>query len=207
MASWENWMPELTLAAPTAPAPLIHMCLNRAAREFLRTTRAWQEWLEPTDVTGDEFREYSFELPQGGELLRMESATLNGKPLEVAKSRNLGADPWQHARKGMAYLVSSDLRNFTVGALGGDTGSVQVYVSLIPTTRATALPDSVATLYHEAIREGAKAELLNTSGTDYYKPDQAAVALAMFQRHMDNAQADVWRSNTPKTPRGRTSWL
>ena len=64
-------MPELVLAAPKAPVPLIHMALNRAARTFLKATRAWQEWLEPTDVTGEAFAEYTFELPQGAELLRL----------------------------------------------------------------------------------------------------------------------------------------
>jgi len=206
MASWDNWMPELVLAAPTAPVPLIHQCLNRAARAFLRTTRAWQEWLEPVEATGQDFVEYTFELPQGAELLRLERATLNGRPLRVVHARNADADPWRHAQRGHAYLVSTDLRNFTVGALGG-SGEVQVYAALLPTIRATSLPDSVGTLYHEAIREGAKAELLNTSGTDYYKPDQAAVALAFFRGAMDDAADDVSRSQTPSLPRGRTTWL
>lgn len=206
MAAWDNWMPELVLAAPTAPVPLIHQCLNRAARTFLRDTRAWQEWLEPVNAAGQAFIEHTFELPQGAELLRLERATLDGQPLAVAHARSLGADPWRHAQHGCAYLVSSDLRDFTVGALSG-SGEVQVYATLLPTIRATSLPDSVGTLYHEAIREGAKAELLNTSGTDYYRPDQAAVALAFFRQAVDDATADVWRSSTPGVPRGRARWL
>ena len=206
MASWDNWMPELVLAAPTAPVPLIHQCLNRAARAFLRPTRAWQEWLEPTETTGTPFTEYTFELPQGAELLRLERATMNGRPLEISNARDLPADPWQHARKGLAYLVSTDLRNFTVGA-HGDSGQAQAYVSLIPSIRGATVPDSVASLYHEAIREGAKAELLNTSGTDYYKPDQAAVSLAFFQRAVDDATTDVWRSQTGRLSRGSVKWL
>lgn len=198
-------MPELVLAAPNAPVPLIHLCLNRAARKFLRETRAWQEWLEPTEVSGEDFKEYSFEFPQGSELLRLERATANGKPLSIAHSRDLRSDPWRHAQAGCAYLVSTDPRGFTVGAQGS-AGSVQIYASLVPTTRATAVPDSVATLYHEAIREGAKAELLNTRGTDYYAPDQAAVSFALFQQSIDSAMTDVWQSNTPSGSRGRTSW-
>lgn len=206
MASWDHWMPELSLAAPRAPAPLIHQCLNRAARDFMRQTRAWQEWLEPTEVTGAAFAEYTFELPQGGELLRLERATLNGRPLAVANARALPADPWQRELRGRAYLVSTDLRNFTVGVHGGP-GLVQVFVSLLPSIRASTVPDTLASLYFEAIREGAKAELLNTAGTDYYRPDQAGVALAFFQRAIDDATADVWRSNTSRGARGRVSWL
>ncbi len=206
MASWDNWMPELVLAAPTAPVPLIHQCLNRAARAFLRPTRAWQEWLEPVDITGEAFKEYTFELPQGSELLRLERATMDGRTLEVANARDLPGDPSRHAQKGRAYLVSTDLRNFTVGAHSA-AGAVQVYVSLLPSLRSNTVPDTVASLYHEAIRDGAKAELLNTTGTDYYQPDQAAVALAFFQRSIDDATADVWRSNTGRVSRGSTKWL
>ncbi len=206
MASWDNWMPELVLAAPTAPAPLIHLCINRAARQFLRKTRAWQEWLEPVEVSGAPFAEYAFELPQGAELRRIEAATLDGKPLEVAKEGSLPADPWRHARGGCAYLVTSDLASFTVGALGAG-GTVQVRASLIPSTRGTNVPDSVARLYHEAIRDGAKAELLATAGTDYYRPDQAAVSFALFNQAIDDASVEVWRGNTGRLPRGRIAWL
>lgn len=205
MASWENWMPELVLAAPKAPVPLIHLSLNRAARTFLKATRAWQEWLEPTDVTGEAFKEYTFDLPQGAELLRLERATLNGRPLEVANARDLPADPWQQEQPGRAYLATTNLSEFTVRTSGA--GRLQVYASLIPGLRGTMVPDELASLYHEAIREGAKAELLNTEGTDYYKPNQAGVALAFFQRAMDEATTDVWRSNTSRGSRGRTSWL
>ena len=198
-------MPELVLAAPKAPVPLIHLSLNRAARTFLKATRAWQEWLEPTDVTGEAFKEYTFDLPQGAELLRLERATLNGRPLEVANARDLPADPWQQELQGRAYLATTNLSEFTVRTSGA--GRLQVYASLIPGLRGNMVPDEVATLYHEAIREGAKAELLNTEGTDYYKPNQAGVALAFFQRAMDEATTDVWRSNTSRGSRGRTSWL
>ncbi|MDX4954018.1 MULTISPECIES: hypothetical protein [Delftia] len=198
-------MPELVLAAPKAPVPLIHLALNRAARTFLKATRAWQEWLEPTDVTGEAFAEYTFELPQGAELLRLERATLDGRPLEVAQSRDLPADPWQHELRGRAYLVTTNLREFTVRT--SSAGRLQVYASLMPSLRGNSVPDEVASLYHEAIREGAKAELLATEGTDYYKPDQAGVALAFFQSAMDDATADVWRSNTSRGSRGRASWL
>lgn len=198
-------MPELVLAAPKAPVPLIHLSLNRAARTFLKATRAWQEWLEPTDVTGEAFKEYTFELPQGAELLRLERATLGGRPLEVANARDLPADPWQQELQGRAYLATTNLSEFTVRTSGA--GRLQVYASLIPGLRGNMVPDEVATLYHEAIREGAKAELLNTEDTDYYKPNQAGVALALFQRAMDEATTDVWRSNTSRGSRGRTSWL
>ena len=205
MASFDQWAPELLLAAPTAALPLVHQCVNRAARTFLRKTRAWQEWLEPMQVGEGAFVEYSFDVPMGAEIARMERATLNGQELVLANARDLPADPMRHQLYEAAYLVSNDLTNFTVKV--PSAGQVQAFVTLIPTLRATSLPDHIASLYHDAILQGAKAELLNTDGTEYYKPDQAAVALAFFTKAMDEHGTDVWRSSTGRVSRGRARWL
>lgn len=205
MAAWDKWEPELAVVAHQAPVPLMYQCLNRAARSFFRQTRAWQEWLDPECVMGSAFYEYWFDMPQDAELLRLERATLNGRPLGIAGARDLRADPSRHARQGCAYLVSSNLRDFIVGALPAD-GEVQAYVSLIPSLDAKGIPDELAALHHEAIREGAKAELLNTPDVNFYKPDQAAIAMALFQQAIADCAVDVWRSNTSSGPRGRVRW-
>lgn len=205
MASFDQWAPELLLAAPTAALPLVHQCVNRAARTFLRKTRAWQEWLEPTEIDSVALTEYSFDVPMGAEIVRLERATLDGQELLLANARDLPADPLRYDAGVTPYLVSSDLRNFTVTAR--KQGRAQAFVALMPSLRANQLPDHIANLYHDAILQGAKAELLNTQGTEYYKPDQAAVALAFFTRSMDEYGTEVWRSSTGRVSRGRTRWL
>lgn len=200
MASWEKWIPELTLAAPSAPVPLMELCLNRAAREFLRRTRAWQEWLEPQATDGKPLTEYDFDLPPGAELLRLERATKNGAELTVANGRDVARDTSVH---GAAFLISANLRTFRVGA---PAGNVQVYVSLIPVIGARQLPDEVATLYHEAIGHGARAQLASTPSTDFFNPDQMAIAAAQFEQAITSAMTDVWRSNTGRVSRGRITW-
>ena len=132
---------------------------------------------------------------------------MDGRPIGVANAGVMSADPWRvEEGGGQAHLISTDLRSFTVGARAG-AGQLQVYVLLQPTLRATTIPDTIAALYHEGIREGAKAELLNTSGTDYYRPDQAAVSFALFNQAIDDASVEVWRGNTGRLPRGRIAWL
>lgn len=196
-------MPELQLAAPTAPLPLLHLCLNRAAREFCRQTRAWQEWLEPVAVSGDALAQYDFELPQGAQLLRIERAALDARPVRLLVDNMLPADPSLVARSGTASLVAQRLESFT---LAGGPGRLQVFVSLLPTTRASTIPDHLATLYHEALREGAKAHLLNTPGTDYFNSDQAGLSLAFFNAALQDASVDVWRGHTGRLPRARVQW-
>ena len=76
----------------------------------------------------------------------------------------------------------------------------------MPSWKAKTLPDVLSTMYYEAIREGATAELLGTFGTPYYRPEDAAVAYAKFQQAIDRATTDVWRSHTGRVSRGRISW-
>jgi hypothetical protein len=191
MATWDNWMPELQLAAPTAPVPLIHLCLNRAAREFCEETRAWQAWLDPVEASGDPTAEYSLDLPMGAEVARLEAATLDGKPIDVVMAMDAEADPTSMTR--LRGLVCLDLQNFYLP--GGQAGAVRVKCSLMPTISASSVPDLVAGRYFEALRDGAMGELLSKENTDFYKPEAAAVSMAKFAGAIASAQADVWRSH------------
>ncbi|MEF9946837.1 MAG: hypothetical protein RR800_00595 [Comamonas sp.] len=191
MATWDNWMPELQLAAPTAPVPLIHLCLNRAARDFCKYTRAWQVWLDPVQVTGDTALEYGLELPMGAEVVRLEAATLDGQPLHVAMAMDAEGDPVGMAR--LRGLVCMDLQNFFIPS--GQAGTVRVKCSLMPTISASTVPDLVASHNFEALRDGALSELLAKDGTDFFKPEMASVKLVQFNQAKDAAKAAVWRNH------------
>ena len=191
MATWDNWMPELQLAAPTAPVPLIHLCLNRAARDFCKVTRAWQVWLDPVQATGEPGQEYGLDLPMGAEVVRLEAATLDGKPLEVVMAMDTEGDPVAMNR--LRGLVCMDLQNFYLPS--GQAGAVRVKCSLMPTISASTVPDLVASLFFEALRDGAASELLAKDGTDFFKPELAGVYLARFNQAKDGAKAAVWRNH------------
>lgn len=202
MASWDMWMPELQLAAPTAPVPLIHLCLNRATRDFCRRTRAWLQWLDPVEVDGSE---HTFDAPMGAELVRVEAATINGQELPVTAAMDASADPVRYPIQGGSFLVIQDLSTFTVG--GVTSGQVQVKASLMPTLTGSTIPDALASRWFEALRDGAKAELLATPNVDFYLPDQAAIALAKFQEAIDSAKGSVWRNLGARgAGRGTTVW-
>ncbi|TYK70280.1 hypothetical protein FSY45_24770 [Comamonas sp. Z1] len=191
MATWDNWMPELQLAAPTAPVPLIHLCLNRAARDFCANTRAWQVWLDPVQATGDATQEYGLDLPMGAEVVRLEAATLDGKPLEVVMAMDTEGDPVAMSR--LRGLVCTDLQNFYLPS--GQVGAVRVKCTLQPTISASTVPDLVASRFFEALRDGALSELLAKDNTDFFKPELAAVHLERFNQAKNTAQAAVWRNH------------
>lgn len=204
MATWDFWFSDVMVHAPTAPDPLVRQALCRASREFLRRTRIWTEWLEATTTTEGMGVEYDFELPTQTELLRIEQATLNGQPLKVQSFRQRAKD-WNQYPDGEKALVSRDLVTYNLTGMFSAGDVVQVQASLIPSLRATGLPDYLANSYLEPIAEGAKAILLLTPG-EYFKPDMAGIARALFESYINENSVDAYRSHTNEVPRARTKW-
>lgn len=204
MATWDQWFPMVLVHAPTAPDPLVRQALCRAAREFMRRTLAWMEWLEATKTAAGIGMEYDFELPTQTELVRVDGATVSGVPLDVQSYRQAVRDWTAHPDAGRS-LVTRDMATFTLQGSFAASESVQVKACLMPTIAATGIPDHLASRYWEAIGEGAKSILLLTRG-DFYQPDLAAVAKGEFQNAIAEHAVDVHRGGTAQTPRSRPKW-
>lgn len=205
MATWDAWFPDVLVHAPAAPDPLVRQALCRASRTFFRRTRAWMEWLDANATQAGTGREYDFELPWQSELLRVERATVGGRPMEVHSYRDRSSD-WATNHQGDRALVTRDLVTFV---LTGDFGAgelVQVQASLIPKRNATGIPDHLADRYLEPIAEGAKSILFMTPETPYFKPDLAAVANQAFEQAIAMHGVDVYRGHTSSVPRAQVKW-
>jgi len=202
--TWDAWFPDVLVHAPFAPDPLVRQALCRASREFFRKTRAWVEWLDNEATATGVSSTHAFVLPTESELLRMEQATADGRPAHVQSFRQRTAD-WTRHEEGPQAVISRDLVN--VELVGGIAAGVKVQVqaSLIPTLDATGLPDHLANRFHEAIAEGAKAIVLMTPG-DFYKPDLASLAQAVFTAAINTHTVDAYMGHTAEVPRARPKW-
>ena len=120
------------------------------------------------------FSECTFKLPQWGGLVRLKRATLHGRLIDLAHANDLPTDPAAHAVR----AVPTSCRRIC----GVSRWARELVLGLC---RLSC--------------DGVKAELLATSGTGYYKPDQAAVALALFNQALEEATRHVWRSNISAT--------
>lgn len=202
MATWDLWFPDVVIHAMAAPDPLVRQALCRASREFFRKSRAWAEWLEANQTMAGTSVEYDFELPSQSELLTIERATLDGNPLGVDSFRQRASD-WTQEVPGDKALVSRDLVSFYLAGEYAAGSTVQAFVTLIPTLTATGIPDHLANRHMEAIAEGAKAILLMTPDTAFYKPDLAGVARSMFESAIATAGVHAYMGNTKQVPRAR----
>lgn len=205
MAGWEFWFSRVKLHAPDAPDPLVNQALIDASREFFQRTRAWMEWLDPAVSQAGTGIEYDFDLPSQTELVRIERATRNGMPLVVESYRQKERD-WTRDQNGEQTLVSRDMLSFSLTGNFPAGDEIQVQVSLMPSLRAGGIPDYLATRYMLPIAEGAKAIVLMTPETAYYKPDMAALASAKFEDAIGDFSLSAYRGQTNQVPRSSVKW-
>jgi len=206
MKTWDAWFPDVLVYAPTAPDPLVRHAFRRAAQEFFERTRTWMEWLDPVATRAGQSQVYDFDAPRGAQLVRPEMATVGGIELPVSSYREIPRD-WLNHPSATRALVTKDLQEFALVGLFAAGEVVQVQVSLKPSDDATGLPDYVAAVRNmKPIAEGAKAILLMTPDTDFFRPDLAAVAQAMFEQGVNAAALEAYQGHTNHVPRARVKW-
>ena len=205
MKTWDAWFPDVLVHVRGAPDPLVRHALCRASREFFRRTRAWMQWLEPTGSMAGEGMTYDFDVPTGAQKVRIEQATVGGRPLAIESFREIDHD-WQAHPQGERALVDQDLQTFSLVGRFAAGEAIQVQVSLMPSPSATGLPDDMADRYLEPIAGGAKAVLLLTPDTEFYRPDLAAAYRASFDRGVASAALDAYQGHTNNVPRARVKW-
>lgn len=203
MATWDLWFPEVLVSVPGCPDPLVRQALNRAARDFLHRTRAWCEWLEPVVNSSTELdAQYDFEVPNGSEIVVMEYATINGKPLRQHTLRTINRDmPRFDAPQPGMYSEDRQVFSVTGGVPPGQ--QIQIRATLKPTLTASGIPDYLANQHFEAIASGALAVLLSKRGTPFSDLSTAAIEASKFEAAIGSARAAVYMGHTTTMPRNK----
>ena len=205
MALWAAFYPDLLLHVPGASEPLMDQELARAATEFCQRTRVWRQWLTP-GVTVLNTRTYALGLPAMADVVRLETARINGLPVPVASYRELGQNIALQAlaRPGVTTV---DRRNFTLLDVPAAAGlSIEIEASLKPSRDATGMPDELFNQYSDVIAQGAQSRLMMLPDQRFTNPDLAMLAAAKFDDMVGDAKVDAWRGHTATQPRSRVTW-
>ena len=202
---WSAFRPEVMVYATGCPIPLADMKLRQAAIEFFRRTRAWVEWLEPVTTANAGLTDYDLDTPVDAEVVRIEQATIDGKPLSVVSSRDVAQD-WESQPMNDLQLVSRDLKTFRLGGLPIAGRVIRVQASLIPSRSAKGLPDDLFDKYLDDIAHGARHRILSIPGTTFYNPDLFMVEKAAFEASIASKSVDAWRGLTKNTTRARVNF-
>lgn len=205
MAALSTLLPEILPYVPGCPDPMVEQELRSAARIFFTRTKAWVQWLDEEYLVAN-LREYDLSLPAGTEVVRVQRATVDGRPVEVVGWNSLPSDMAIHGAGGTPQLVSSpDRLTLTIGAPGASGSRLQVQAALMPSRSATAIPDHLLSQHADALIDGAKYRLLRVPGP-LHKPQEAAEAMALFERAIAACSVDAWRGHTNATPRASPKW-
>lgn len=203
MAAWADFHPHVLVYVPGCPDPLVEQELRRAAAEFFTRSLAWMEWLPEIVTTADE-RTYNLVLPAGAEIVRLEQATADDRPIEVSIHREQMADP-ATVPSGERAATTGDRQTLTLLRTVPVGTRLRAQVSLMPSLTAASLPDRLFTKHLDAIVSGARFRLKRMPGP-LNDPKGAQLARDEFESAIAATSVGAWRGHTSQTPRARPKW-
>ena len=187
MKDWRSFFPDVlpAVAGLALPEPTVEHQTRRAAQEFCRRTRAWRVTLDAVQ-TNLGAREYDLELEPRSELVRLESATLDGHPIAV----------WRDRDGRGRFVFTPDGRTVVFSQQPGPGQQLVITAALRPADNAPGIEDTLAERYSETIARGAVARL---------KGDPALQQ--SFEDECDRIKVGLWRGSAAINPRVRAHWF
>ena len=169
MKAWSQFFPDILAEVPGCPDSMLERALLRASQEFCAGTMAWKVWLSDT-VTVLNTVEYDIEFESNSELIRLERATLDGRPLQMATADDLPND-WMTNSASIAPCVFTNDRK-TLALLPPPAANLvlRVEASLKPANNAAGVEDFLFDNYVDTIAMGAMAKLMQKSNVPFSNP-------------------------------------
>lgn len=211
MKAWSYWFPDLMPHVPGCPQVLAKHELRRAAQAFFHQTRAWQIDKAAVPVVASQETVSLAPADADQELVRLESAWYDGKPLDPTTAEALDAsyaDDWRsHTGTPFAFfqLVPGEIRLYPLPMADATTG-VTARLSVRPSETSTGLPDDMAIRFRDEIHVGAKARLMLYPGKPWSNPDLAGVYGMTFSDQVGAANARAARSFAQARIPARPKW-
>lgn len=204
MAVWSKFTPDILPHVIGAPDPLITQNLRRVAQDFFHRTRAWSPWLDEI-VSQASVTEYDFELPPESNVVRVEKATLDSKPISVLGSREIATQAVSQAQT--PGITTYDRKTFIVRLPQVAAGlPIGMRVSLKPNDTATGIPDDLFEQFGLHLAHGTLAKLMLIPKTDFSNAELAMMYSGLYESAVATKAVEAYKSFSPTTPRARVSW-
>jgi hypothetical protein len=188
MKTWDQFLPDVLIVAPATSMPAARRALMNAAQDFCRETRAWQVQLDATSTSGTEL-DYAIELPSKTELVRIESATLDGSDFAVWRGG-------ERERSSTRYVDTTDALNVRFSEQPAAGQSLVLTCALMPAEGAAGVDDSIYRQYRRDIAAGAIAAITGDPGRQ-----------AVFESRCAEVRYQLWRGRSAARPRARPSFF
>lgn len=196
MSAWSAFYPWVLPHVRGCPNPMINRALCDAAREFCARSRAWQVKADPV-VSDGTTRTLSFVFPTGGELVRVERATVAGEDWTVlnADAQPADADEDSPEESLEDTLVVISKTQYQLWPLPSSGDEIVVHLALQPAVAAAEVGDVIYEQWGEGLAQGAIFRLKAMSKADWSDADGAALASSAFERAIHRAANWKFRQN------------
>ncbi len=209
--AWSYWLPDLLPHVAGVPVLIAEHELLRAAQKFFEGSRAWQATLPAAAVAANQSTVTPVFADTGQELVRVEQAWYDGKPLDITTADDLDAelgDDWTtHTGTPSRFLQLTPgvVTLYPVPNAAAATG-LKLRVSIKPSDAATGLPDEMAVKFRDGIHIGAKARLMIYKDKPWTDYNAAAGYATAFESSVTSANIDAARSFGSARKPARPKW-
>jgi len=186
MKTWAAFLKDVRPSAPGIPEPRLEHAVLRAAQDFCDRTRAWKVELDPTTTRAGAV-EYDLELERNVELVRIESATLNGIPFAVWRDGDLPRS---------RYVYTPDSKTLMFGEPMEAGARLVLTCTVKPGNAAAGIDDALFDRYVTLI--ALKAVSIAT-GDMTKRLD--------YESQCDALKTRLWRGNAAIRPRTRPNFF
>lgn len=189
-----TFAPDVMLDTPGAPLPVVVQAIRRAAIEFLRESRTWQELTDPAQVYAGA-SEIDVDSPSGAVPVKILAATYAGETLEPLTMDWLDANSpgWENETGTPKGFVSADPAAIRLYPIPSATvaAALRLRVAYTLAPDADQAPDMLLKQYFDAITSGAKARLMASPGKPYSNPAAADYHARLFAAAISAARKAV----------------
>jgi len=205
MTDLDVFLPSIMPYAPGCPEPTAFSAIINAAQKFCERTRLWRD-SDSFEVTGDDCNVVC--VPEGAELLEIEAATFNGKPLDPIAYADLQRDyPTWRTHDGDPRFVSQASMDSVVLAPRGHGGTLHLSLYLKPSNEAEQLPDFLAKHYLRVIADGALGEILMLPMQSFTDPERGQFYALRFVQKLDSLSTSNIKGQQRAPARTRPSFF
>lgn len=202
--TWSNFLKDVLVHVTGCPEPVAEFALLRAAQNFFEATHLWTEWL-PDLTTDGQCTVFGLALESKSELVRLERAVLDGRPIDVRTEEMLPADWRQNPQCLRTGVHTPDRKTIVLLPVATPDLALSVQASMKPANSATGIEQNLFDQYVREIAAGAIADLKGHAEKSYSDPNGAILWQGRFNSYKFAADFQRFRGHSSARPRRRAS--
>lgn len=199
MKAWSQFFPDVLPEVPGCPDPMLERALLRSAQDFCAGAHVWRVWLD-TITTIASVTEYDIELAAHSELVKLERAAMDGRPLPVITPEML-PDDWHTSASARNGVFTHDRKTLTLTTSPAAGLALRVEATLKPSNNATGVEDFLFDQYVDQIAMGALARLMQKSAMPWSNPAKGLELERQFEQAIAGINFQRWRAFSSALPR------